>query len=314
MTCGTHEHCEPANKQCVCDPGFVSSGGKCEPTLPGDPTNHTEKQVCDAWKKGHVMSDSNPWKGGADTCDPGTLSQGGINDTLARINMFRWMLGLGPVSDSDTQNEYDMYCAAVASWNPPGVVPNPHSPPTTAKCYTAKGASGAGSSNIAWGSGHPANAIDQYIRDNGNYSTFGHRRWIFNAPLGPVGIGYYAGGGPYGNAQCLGVFASTAGGPYPEWISFPPPGFSPVSIVKWVWTFHHKKGVSGATMTVTRKSDSADLAMKRMPLAGGYGPSYQVVAFQIQSWTPKAGETYLVHVEGVGSSPIDYEVKPTDCQ
>jgi hypothetical protein len=199
-----------------------------------------------------------------------------------------------------------------SSWNPPGTVPNPHNPPTTAKCYTSQGAQGAGQSNIAWGSGHPAQAIDQFIEDNGNETTMGHRRWIFNPPLGPVGIGYYAGGGPYGNAECLAVFGQSGGGPSPTWVSFPPPGFSPVDIVSWMWTFHHTSDTTNATIKVTRTSDSANLNMTKMPLIPGYA-NYSTVGFSPNGWSPKAGEVYVVEVSGVGSGAITYEVKPVTC-
>ncbi len=312
VQCDANEYCHPTTVTCVCSPGFVSTGNGCEPSLPGDPALHTEQEVCEQWSQGHTLLDPSPWTAGTTECDPGTLSRDGIDDTLVRINMFRWLVGLGPVTDSASLNEMNRWCAVLASWNPPGVVPNPHSPPTTAKCYTPEGASGTGSSNLAWGSGHPAHAIDQYIQDNGNFSTFGHRRWIFNPPLGPVGIGYYAGGGQYGNAQCLAVFGSSGGGPYPDWIAFPPPGYAPMSIMGWVWTFHHKQSVSASEMTVVRQSDAAELPMEKMPLSGGYG-SYSTMAFRPSGWSPAAGETYLVTVEGVGSGPITYELKPTSC-
>ena len=245
------------------------------------------------WAQGHVLTDPSPWSAGPTECDPGTLTRDGIDDTLVRINMFRWLVGLGPVSDSDSLNEMDMWCAVVSSWNPPSGGYNPHQPDPSVKCYTSEGASGAGQSNIAWGSGHPAQAIDQFIEDSGNFTTFGHRRWIFNPPLGPVGVGYYAGGGSYGNAECLAVFSASGGGPSPEWIAFPPPGYAPMAIMGWVWTFHHMQSVSAAEMTVTRQSDAASLAMEKMSLASGYS-QYSTVAFRPQGWSPSAGETYLV--------------------
>ncbi|MBI5537289.1 MAG: hypothetical protein HY898_31495 [Deltaproteobacteria bacterium] len=312
VVCGSNQHCEPATKSCVCNPGFVSNGADCTPAPAGDPSQHTQQDVCDHWAQGHNITDPSPWTPGPNECDPGTLSQAGITDTLTRMAMFRWMVGLGPVSDDPALNQMDMYCAAVSSWNPPGGGYNPHQPDPSRKCYTPEGANGAGQSNIAWGSGHPAQAIDQFVQDNGNETTMGHRRWIFNPPLGPVGIGYYAGGGPYGNAECLAVFGQSGGGTTPTWISFPPPGFSPVEIVSWMWTFHHSSGVSNATIKVTRQSDSADLAMTTMPLIQGFG-NYPTIGFNPSGWSPKAGDVYVVEVGGVGSGTITYEVKPVNC-
>jgi hypothetical protein len=203
-----------------------------------------------------------------------------------------------------------MACGAVASWNPPGTVGNPHAPPPTSKCYTPEGASGAGSSNLGWGNSHPADAIDQYMQDQGN-EELGHRRWIVNPSLGQVGIGYYAGGGPYRSAQCLGIFDGSGRGPRPAWLAFPPPGFVPVEIARWTWSFHG--GQSGAAqMTVRRKSDNAALAMTRLSLSDGYG-ALSTTSFTPSGWVANAGETYFVSVTGATAAPISYEVKPVTC-
>ncbi len=313
VQCGANAKCLDATGKCMCNPGFVSDGtGACVAAPAGDPSTHTQAEVCTRWKQGHVQTSATPWTAGAAQCDPGTLAPAAITDTLTRLALYRWMEGLAPVSDAPAQSVNDMACAAVASWNPPGTVPNPHAPPPSAKCYTAAGAQGAGTSNIAWGSGHPANAIDQFMEDRGNDTTFGHRRWIMNPPLGVVGIGYYAGGGTYGNAQCLGVFDQSGRGTAPEWLSFPPPGFSPTSVVGWTWTFHAKASTANAQMTVKRMSDGANLAMTKLTLQQGYG-SYSTQAFRQSGWTPKDGEVYLVSVSGVAAQPITYEVKPVAC-
>jgi hypothetical protein len=216
------------------------------------------------------------------------------------------------VTESATQRTNAMAGAVLASWNPPGIVPNPHMPPPSAKCYTAAGLQGTSSSNLAWGSGSASGAVDQYMEDNGNDTTFGHRRWLMNPKLGQVGIGYYAGGGQYGEAQCMGVFDTSGTGPVPAWTSFPPPGFSPLEAARWAWTFHGAGG-ENAQMVVKRMSDNATLAMTRLPLSQGYG-SYNVTAFRQRGWVPAVGQTYQVTVTGVAGAPISYEVKPADCK
>ncbi len=313
VQCGANQHCDPSSLQCVCNPGFVSNGSSCDAAQPGDPSTHTQQDVCDHWSQGHQLLDPSPWSSSSsDECDPGTLTRDGIDDTLARIAMFRWMVGLGPVSDDAGLDEMDRWCAVLSSWNPPSGSYNPHSPDPSRKCYTTEGASGAGQSNIAWGPGNPAQAIDQFIQDSGNETTMGHRRWLFNPPLGPVGVGYYAGGGAYGDAECLAVFGSSGSGPWPSWIAFPPPGYFPVEIGAWMWTFHSNSSVANAAMTVTRQSDAQPLAMQKFSLVQGYG-SYDTIGFRPQGWSPAAGETYLVAVDGVGSGTITYELKPVNC-
>ena len=312
VTCGAGARCEAATGKCVCSPGFVSSGsGTCESAPPGDPASHTEAQVCASWNQGHALTDPSPWTPGATECDPGTLSQKGIDDTLTRLAMFRYLVGLAPVVEAAGARATYMACGAVTAWNPPGTAANPHAPEPTAKCYSSAGAAGAGSANIGWGQRVPADAIDQFVEDLGNDTTFGHRRWVLNPPLGAVGIGYSAGGGPYGSSQCLGVFDGSGTGPSPEWLSFPPAGFVPLQAAGWTWTFHHKGGVA-TKMTVTRASDNATLPMMMLPLTQGFGV-YGTAAFRAQGWSPAVGETYTVVVEGASPAPITYVVKPVGC-
>ncbi|MEZ4232798.1 MAG: hypothetical protein R3B89_26710 [Polyangiaceae bacterium] len=310
VSCGSSEYCDPSDSQCKCLPGWTASGSSCAPNLPGDPAGHSQQAVCDMWNWGHQIDDANPWTSGGSQCDPGTTSRAGLNDTVRRLNAFRWLIGLGPSADSDSANETGRWCAVVASWNPPGTVPDPHHPPTNATCYTAEGLAGTSTSNLAWGPNHPANAIDQFIRDSGTPSL-GHRRWIFNPPLGPVGIGYYAGGGQYGDAQCLGVFASSGAGPSPDWVSWPPPGYAPLSVFAWTWSFHHKNSLSGASVSVTRDSDGMDMPVTVTPLTGGYG-SLKTISIT-KSWTASVGETYTVAVAGFSGGPVTYQVIPVTC-
>ncbi|MBX3126203.1 MAG: CAP domain-containing protein [Polyangiaceae bacterium] len=310
-SCAYGFYCDPTVQLCKCLPGFVQNGTSCEPILPGDPATHTQSEVCQRWQQGNQLTDFSPWTAGPTECDPGTTSRAGITDAMARINMYRWLVGLGPAVDDPDMNESLRSCAVLASWNPPGTVPNPHSPPSTAKCYTAQGASGTGSSNLSWGVG-VAEAITQFIIDNGNDTTFGHRRWILSAGTGVTGIGHYAGGGPYGAATCQYAFGGGTTYPAPSWISLPPPGFSPTEVVNYDWTFHASVSVGSATITVTRVSDNQNMAMTKLPLSGGYG-SYQTVAFRKQGWSAQAGQTYQVTISDISGGPIAYEVKPVAC-
>ncbi len=309
--CPHGAYCEPATQTCKCLYGFTQNGANCDPVLPGDPALHSEADVCTQWKNGNAITDPNPWTAGPTECDPGTLSRGGINDAVARINMYLWLVGLGPAVDDPQRNETNRWCAVVASWNPPGTVPNPHSPPPTAKCYTAQGASGAGSSNLSWGVG-VAQAITQFMIDNGNFTTFGHRRWIMSAGMGITGIGHYAGGGQYGRATCQYSFGGGKTYPAPDWVSLPPPGFSPTALVNYVWTFHHKQSVGNATIKVTNAATSADMPMKTLKLSGGYG-SYSTIGFQQQGWTAKSGDVFDVVVDGFTGGPLSYQVKASAC-
>ncbi len=308
FACSSGSHCVPSPTRCVCNPGFVADGGTCIPGDPGIPALRTKAQVCDAWAKGHVVTANPAFTKTAATCDQGVLSRAGLDDTLARLNMHRWLVGLGPVSDDPAANDLAQKCALVSAWNPFGQ--QAHSPLPTATCYTQGGAAGAGSSNIAWGNGSPENAIDQWLVDNGNESTMGHRRWLLNPPLDPIGMGHYVGGNNFGSAACITVFSGGNSGPKPAWFAFPPPGFVPAQMTQWIWSVHGSALGGGLDAGVVRLSDSAALAVNVRVMQGGYGQP--AITLERQGWAPVVGETYKVTVTGP-STMITYDVSPVSC-
>lgn len=310
-TCGANARCESG--QCVCLPGFTAGASGCEPVAPGDPTSHTQAEVCQAWKDGHVENASSPFTAGAAQCDPGSIPAAALDDALRRLNMFRWMVGEGPTTDDASDDANDQACATIAANNPPGAAA--HHPDPSWTCYSAAGAAGAGSSNIAWGCWSAAGAMDQWMDDWGNATTLGHRRWILNPPLGPVGVGFYSGGsGTYGSASCLGVFGMSGTGPHPSWYAWPPPGFVPSDAVYSTWSLHSgSMGVGSASIAVTRLSDGATVPITVQQLAYGYGED---AISWTASGTPafEAGQSYRVSVSNLSSAPdFTYDVSIVTC-
>ncbi len=311
-TCAANEHCDGATGMCVCDPGFTDNGGGCVAADPGDPTNHTAAEVCQRWQDDHVLTDNDPFSSSGAQCDSGTLSQGGLDDTLVRLNLFRWLSGLGPTFDDPALNAMNQKCANLESWWDWSLPNSPHDPPPGVTCYSADGDSGAGQSNIAWGNG-PAQSIDQFMEDSGNETTMGHRRWIVNPPLGPVGIGYWEGGGMYGSAECLAVFGSSGTGPNPPWVAVPNQGFTPLTIAQWTWTFHGPdSGIPTASVTMLRVDDNTPLAVNVLQLSQGYGQN--TISWLPMGWQAQAGMTYRVTIGNLAGGDVTYDVKPIDCQ
>ncbi|MEW6434634.1 MAG: CAP domain-containing protein [Myxococcota bacterium] len=312
VTCGAGARCEPSNQQCVCLPGYMQGATGCEPLMPGTPATRTQSEVCTAWDTAQQRrAAGDGFTASTMTCDPGTLSRAALDDGLGRLNFFRWLVGLAPTSDSATDNDAAQKCALVSAWNPAG--PAAHSPPSSATCYTPEGAAGAGSSNIAWGAADAADAIDLWMIDFGNETTFGHRRWLLNPPLNPVGIGHYRGGNNYGSASCIRVFGGAGGGPTPNWLAFPPPGYVPQQLALWHWTVHGNIPLNGTTATVTRVSDGAAMPIQFQILSGFYGQA--AASLLRDGWNPVAGESYRVRITGQGGAgTIEYDVKPVNCQ
>ena len=269
--------------------------------------------MCAQWKAGHVITEPAPLIASGAECDPGTLNPGGITDTLVRINMFRWLEGLGPVSDDPQYDSDAQACANLEAWWDFTSPISPHMPPATAKCYTTAGGATAGESNVSWGAGGPSQTIDQYMEDDGNETTLGHRRWVVNPPLNPIGIGYWAKGGKYGDGSCLRVFSSKGTGPSPSWNAVPPAGFAPIEMAAYKqWSFEGKiVGIAKATATVLRVEDNTPLAVTPMPLSQGYGQD--TLSFDPNGWTVEAGKTYRVTIAGLTGGNVVYDVKPVMC-
>ncbi len=312
MTCQANARCVSGPARCECLPGFVVNGGACVANLPGNPALHTKAEVCQAWQAAHVENAANGgFSVSTATCDPGTVSRDGLDDALRRLNTFRWLAGLGPTTEDPGNDTRAQGCALVSAWNPAG--PSAHFPSSSATCFTAGGASGAGSSNIAWGSGTAANAMDQWFEDWGNDTTYGHRRWLLNPPLSDVGIGLYRGGNNYGSASCITVFGMSGSGPSPAWVAWPAPGYVPSDLMHTQWTVQGNVP-GGATVTVTRQSDGQTLDTSVEWLQGSYGNS-SALKLTRNGWSPVAGETYHVTIVGgaSGASAIEYDLTPTQC-
>lgn len=308
VMCGRNETCVAG--ACLCSEGFDRMGAECEASVLGsDPLTHTAEQVCSFWLESQMVTGSG-FEVGDVECDPGVLSQAGVNEGMRRINAYRWLVGLGPASTA-VSHVQAQGCALVSAWNPAGA--QAHEPSPESVCYTSDGAAGAGSSNIAWGSRSTVHAIDQWVEDRGNETTIGHRRWILNPPLSDVQLGLYVGGTSFGGAACMSVFASSGMGRRPEWFAFPPPGFSPVSAPTATWTFHAGWSFADVAITVTRASDGADLEIEILDLrqSGGFGYP-NATSFRPIGWSATSGETYEVRVLA-GEQSATYEVKPIDC-
>jgi hypothetical protein len=223
-----------------------------------------------------------------------------IDDTLRRINVYRWLVGLAPVVDDPRQHPADQACALMMYVNRR----LDHMPPMSWACWSMEGFQGARTSNLAIGVGSAAQAIDLYMDDSG-VPSLGHRRWVLNGPLGRVGIGFA------GNAQCLGVFDGS-GSSDRLWTAWPNPGPFPIDAVRGLWSFHSNRiSMRSATVAVVRVGDGATLPVSVDHPPDGFGPS--TVSFQPMGWGPRVGERYRITIDGISGGPITYEVEPVSC-
>ncbi len=304
VSCPANAACDARTRVCVCRPGFIDEGSACVAPPPGDPATRSEAEVCEAWRAGHVENARQAWSGEG-ACGPGAMPPEAIDDTLRRINLFRWLAGLPPVTDRPEEHLAQMECAVMMSAN--GSLS--HSPPMRWNCYTAAGAGAAGRSNIALGYGTPGAAIDGYMLDRSTPSL-GHRRWILNPPLGRVGIGFAS---PSRPGQCLSVFDRSGPGSDRSWTAYPNPGPAPIFLAEGEWSFQ-AHGVSlsgGSTAIVVRVSDGMELPVTTRQTGGGGPPN--TLAIVPDGWRPAAGETYRVTITGLSVGELTYETTLVSC-
>lgn len=123
------------------------------------------------------------------TCRPGVLSAAARQNVLTALNAIRALHQLDPVSYDTAGEPAAMSAALLMQAN--GQLN--HTPPSSWNCYSAAGASGAGSSNLGGGnrSATPADNLVSWLLDTSNLSTtiVGHRRWLLDPFLGKVAYG-----------------------------------------------------------------------------------------------------------------------------
>ncbi len=270
-----------------------------------DTDSDTDAATCARWTADRANLSEGTWSGSTSTCDAGTLSADAHANTLRLVNLYRSLAGLPAVTEDAGKSGLAQACALIMQAN--GSLN--HYPSSDSACYTADGAAGAGSSNIA--SGPSVMAVDMYVADWGNETTLGHRRWILSNSLGPIGIGGTSG------FSCLQVIGGS-GNAGAAWTAFPK-GRMPIAA--WTasyvgldstgWTVQSDSiDLNSATVTVTRDG-TTPLDVNVVALSGGYGSSYAINILP-QGWVTEVGHTYHVELAGT-STAISYDVDPIGC-
>jgi len=188
-----------------------------------------------------------------------------------------------------------------------------HEPPMSWKCYSEVGAQGARTSNISSGPG--VSSVLSYMVDDGNLTTFGHRRIILSNELGPIGLGSAGKDG----SSCMQNIGGK-GTANKAWMAWPPPGPFPMqayvdaykrSLDATGWSIQSKDiDLSKATVTVT--SGGQNKAVKVEQLTGNYGQA-KAIRVAPDGWKAEVGATYSVSVGGT-ATPIAYDFQLIDCK
>jgi hypothetical protein len=248
---------------------------------------------------GSAFSSSPGWTGSTVTCTGGTISAAAHTAAINRINYFRKLVGLNSCTMDTTVYSQEQQVALMQDAH--GSLS--HVPDVSWACYTAAGASGSMSSNLAAG-GIASTAIDLFINDFGTGNQVcGHRRWILHSPRSQFSDGstnsYYA----------LYVWGAATNTTFPAYIAYPPKGYIARNLVYGRWSFGipgSSANFAAATVTMTGPSGSVPLSIVSST-DNGYGDNTIV-------WEPTGINTssstdvsYTITVSGIsGVSPTIY--------
>lgn len=258
---------------------------------------------------------SSDWSGSHAGCNPGTTAAAFREAIVRRINYFRAMGGIPPISGFKA--EYTQKAQAAALMMSVNKALD-HTPPATWTCYTQDGYQGASSSNLFLGVYGPS-AITGYIHDFGAGNTFvGHRRWILYPQTQSMGSGDIPPVNGYPASNALWVFdTENMWGARPQtrepYVAWPPPGYVPRQFLFPRWSFSYPQANFGATtVTVTRNNQPVPVSIN--PIANGYGEN--TIVWELGEPLPAGEVTYSVSLQNVlinaGSQDFSYEVTVFD--
>jgi len=234
------------------------------------------------------------WTGNETTCKSGDVSAETRKKVVKRVNYYRAMNNLPPVTLNASQNTSCQDAALIMMANNTLT----HHPTNGMKCYTQAGNDAASTGNIAigWGSeepgaNHSINAVSGYIEDQGGGNeVVGHRAWLLHPALSEIGTGsvYNANHNYQGMsraaANCIrwgdNINGSSTG---PKFIAYPPANYIPSVLVFPRWSF----AIANADFSVASvvvKSGSTTYpctVIARVVQNGSVNPAARIV------WEPK---------------------------
>jgi len=264
-----------AGGKCVCAPGFESNGSECVASAITDPKTRTKADVCARYAS-EKLSGVTQWvKGSGGECDPGTVPHEGQLAALRYLNLYRWMLGVGPVQVAPKFAQAEQECTAILQFY------FGHDPQPTAKCYTPDGAAACGASLIAGGFGL-IGQVDGYAMETGQNLI--HRRNVLS--VGRAGVWFGATGGSS---------AMHYGGSYPalptdpEYVAHPGPGFNVRNMVPSKWFV--QKGTKDTPPLAARVYVASTNEEKPMKTEHHFN---NFSSFAPDGWAPSNDVTYRV--------------------
>lgn len=274
-----------------------SGGGVSNPPSTGSINTANRQAVINAYNaEFNQPTPDMGFTGDIQNCVAGTTSLQYQQATINRINFYRSMIGLKPTTLIPNLTNYNQAALMMAANGQLS-----HSPPSSWRCYSSEGASGAGSSNLALGASGPG-AIDIYIDDfGGNNSAVGHRRWI----ILPSQSAFATGDVPGANSLAVWQGSNNTTPEGLQFVAWPSAGYFPASLIPGSnrWSFSAIGGsMSSAKVSMKNLTTGADISITMEPFYSGYGAETIVWLPQGVSRYSTTETTYLIQVSDVQTS------------
>jgi hypothetical protein len=235
------------------------------------------------------------WDGSVADCRAGSVSDEYREAIKTRINYFRNMAGVLPITalrENKTVLTFNDF-AGVRDPSEAALIMSAqndlsHTPGQTWSCYSDAGFAGANTSNLSLGSAGPE-AITGYIEDPGAHNAaVGHRRWILDPPImemdsGDIPEGY--GARPTNALQIIGVPTDETRSSREEFVAWPNPGYVPRPLVFPRWSFSMKEA----------DFNNAELSVYRNGVA---------IEHQLEAAGPGAGLNSYVWIPAQDTDPV----------
>lgn len=308
------------------DPTGITGLEDCALAVDGaciKPLERSKAEVCQRWQADRPQQATSLQMPSALECDPGMSATGSLEDALRRLNLFRWLGGAQPVSLDPEWNDYARACAIIQSHIGPDIS---HYPEMASPCFTDKGYTASGQSQLAFGSPNPSSAVDALIYDSGdnNFHILGHRQGMLFPWSTKVGMGFAQppDGGP---ATCL---RTSDGAPIdrPDGIAavytFPAFGYQPWEVIadstyqegtplEWSITLPYGGDATNGHVRLFRLRDGA---WESIPVTAGPYTDARFFGLWINLGVDRVEPgTYAVIVSGTSVGSFGYQMRLEQC-
>lgn len=244
------------------------------------------------------------WSGNEASCDAGDVPKATKDKIIMRLAYFRKAVGLNnSISENTTKSEKAQDAALMMKSN--GTLD--HFPPNSWSCYSEAGKEGAGNSLLTQYKN--SEAIDSYIRDYGSENgPVGHRRWLLWPKLQEIGIGNT----DTTNALWVLGNAGTPPADAPEFIAWPPKGYTPKQLAYQRWSFSIVGADFNSTSISMRDENNQTVGLEIEELNTQFGDRTIVWVPSINTSNLSEDALYTINIKDVGINgqmeTFEYEV------